>query len=88
MKHTIAIIALLSLALGSSYAGCGKTVTDNGKLKSFDKESKAVVVEVDGKEVTRKLTPSSKGAEDLQKLVGKKVIVVSSHDKVESVTKG
>ncbi|HYF34420.1 MAG TPA: hypothetical protein VD994_03945 [Prosthecobacter sp.] len=88
MKYTIAIIAVLSLAVGSTFAGCGKTVTDNGKLKSFDKETKVAVVEVEGKEVQRTLTPASKGAEDIDKLVGKKVTVVSSHNKVESITKG
>ena len=47
----------------------------------------ALVVEVDGKEVNRTLTPSSKGAEGVEKLVGKKVTVVSSHNKVESISK-
>ena len=88
MKQILTILATLSLSLGTSYAGCGKTVTDAGKLKSFDKETKALVIDVSGKSVTRTLTPSAKGAADVEKLVGKKVTVVSSHDKVESVTKG
>jgi hypothetical protein len=88
MKYTITALAVLTLALGSAYAGCGKTVTDTGKLKSFDKETKAVVVEVGGKEVKRSLTPSSKGGEGIEKLVGKKVVVISEHDKITSVTKG
>lgn len=88
MKHTIAIVALLSLALGSSYAGCGKTVTDTGKLKSFDQATKVAVVEVGGKEVKRELTPASKGGEEIDKLVGKKVTVVSEHNKVQTITKG
>jgi hypothetical protein len=88
MKYTIAIIAVLSLALGNTFAGCGKTVTNNGKLKSFDKETKVAVIDEDGKDVKVTLTPSSKGAEDVEKLVGKKVTVVSSHNKVESIKKG
>jgi hypothetical protein len=88
MKQILSIIATLSLAMGTSYAGCGKTTTDAGKLKSFDKDTKSLAIEVDGKTVTRTLTPSAKGAADVEKLVGKQVSVVSSHGKVESVTKG
>ena len=88
MKSTLTILAVLGLALTSSYAGCGKTETDVGKLKSFDKETKTLVVDVSGKEVKRTLTPSAKGAADVEKLVGKKVTVVSSHSKVESIVKG
>lgn len=88
MKYALTILAVLGLALSSSYAGCGKTETDNGKLKSFDKETKTLTVDVSGKEVKRTLTPNAKGAADVEKLVGKKVTVVSSHSKVESITKG
>lgn len=88
MKSILTIIALVGLAGGSAFAGCGKTVTDKGKLKSFDKDSKALVIEVDGKEVTRTLTAAATGGEDAEKLVGKKVTVVSSHNKVESLAKG
>lgn len=88
MKYALTILAVLGLALSSSYAGCGKTETDTGKLKSFDKETKTLVVDVSGKEVKRTLTPGAKGAADAEKLVGKKVTVVSSHNKVESITKG
>jgi hypothetical protein len=87
MKQILTIIATLSLSLGTSYAGCGKIDTDAGKLKSFDKETKQLVIDVSGKSVTRTLTPSAKGAADVEKLVGKKVTVTSSHGKVESVTK-
>ena len=68
MKQILTIIATLSLALGTSYAGCGKTTTDAGKLKSFDKDTKALVIDVDGKDVSRTLTPSAKGAADAAKL--------------------
>lgn len=88
MKHILAILVTLSLALGSSFAGCGKTETDKGKLKAFNKETKQIVVEVSGKEVKRTLTPSSKGGDAAESLIGKEVTVISSHNKVESVTAG
>jgi hypothetical protein len=87
MKHILTILAALSLALGSSFAGCGKIDTDKGKLKAVNKESKSITIEVAGKDVTRKLTPASK-AEGIDKLVGKSVVVTSSHGKVEAVTAG
>lgn len=88
MKHLLTILAALSLALGSSFAGCGKVDTDKGKLKAVDKDAKSITVDVAGKEVKRTLTPTSKGAEDLDKLVGKDVVVTSEHNKVTSVAKG
>jgi hypothetical protein len=88
MKHILTIVAALSLALGSSFAGCGKTETDKGKLKAVNAEKKQITIDVAGKEVNRTLTPSTKGADGLDKLVGKEVTVVSSHGKVESVVKG
>lgn len=88
MKHILTIVAALSLALGSSFAGCGKTETDKGKLKAVNAEKKQITIDVAGKEVNRTLTPSTKGADGLDKLVGKSVTVVSSHGKVESVSKG
>lgn len=88
MKHTLTIIAALSLALGSSFAGCGKSETDKGTLKAVNAEAKSITVEVAGKEVKRTLTPSSKGADGLDKLVGKAVTVVSEHGKVTSVSQG
>ena len=88
MKKILATIALVGLASGSAFAGCGKTETDTGKLKSFDAETKSVVIEVDGKEVKRTLTAKADGAKDAEKLVGKDVVVVSSHNKVESIKKG
>lgn len=88
MKHILTIVAALSLALGSSFAGCGKTETDKGKLKAVNAEKKQITIDVAGKEVNRTLTPSTKGADGLDKLVGKEVTVVSSHGKVESVSKG
>jgi hypothetical protein len=50
-------------------------------------EAKTITIDVAGKEVTRKLTPATK-AEDIEKLVGKDVVVTSSHSKVETVKAG
>ena len=90
MKHILTILAALSLALGTSFAGCGKTETDKGKLKAVNKEAKSITIDVAGKEVKRTLTPTTKGADDLDKLVGKEVTVISSihGGKVESIAKG
>jgi hypothetical protein len=87
MKHILTILATLSLALGSSFAGCGKIDTDKGTLKSVNAEAKSITVTVSGKDVKRTLTPSSK-TEGIDKLVGKNVVVTSSHGKVEAVTAG
>ena len=93
MKHIIAIMTAIGLAAGAAYAGCGKKVTDEGKLSSYDAETKAIVVELNGgKKATLKATPTTaaKDAEgkkvELADLVGKKVKVVSEHKKVDSVT--
>ena len=88
MKAILTTLAVLSIGLSSSFAGCGKTVTDKGKLKSFNKDSKSLVVSVGDKDVTRTLTPTASGAADVEKLVGQNVTVVSSHDKVTSIVKG
>jgi hypothetical protein len=88
MKHILTILAALSLALGTSYAGCGKIDTNKGTLKSFDKEAKSITITEGGKDVKLTLTPTTKGADDLKKLEGKDVVVTSSHKKVESITKG
>ena len=88
MKQILTILTVLSIGVSASFAGCGKTVTDKGKLKSFDKETKAVVVSVGGKDVKRTLTPTATGAGEIDKLVGQAVTVVSSHDKVQSIVKG
>lgn len=87
MKQILLSLAFIGFAVSSATAGCGKTVTNKGKLKSFNAETKALVVEEGGKEVKLTLTASAKGADGLDKLVGKKVTVVSSHGKVESVDK-
>lgn len=88
MKKALTLIALSTLALGSAYAGCGKVVTNEGKLKSFDPATKKVVVEgKDGAAATITLTPSTKGADGAEKLVGKNVKVDSEHGKATSIAK-
>lgn len=89
MKKFLALIAVLSLSLVSVDAACGKKVTTEGKLKSYEAEKKALTVEdKDGKAVTLTLTPSSTGADGLTALVGKDVKVISEHGKIDSVAAG
>jgi len=89
-KLLIAAIAIISLA-GVVEAGCGKKQTDAGTLSSFDKDTKSLVVSVDGKEVTltatkKTVAKDADGKEtDLDSLVGKEVKVTSEHKKVDSV---
>lgn len=86
MKKILAILTALSLMVGASYAGCGKKVTNAGKLKSYDAEKKQiVVVGEDGKPAKLTITPTTKGADKLKGLVGKDVKVISEHKKVDSV---
>ncbi len=83
MKSILTTLLIAGLS-ASAFAGCGKTETTSGKLKSVNKDSKSIVIEADGKDVTLTLTASVKNAE---KLVGKQVTAVSSHKKVESLKK-
>jgi len=84
MKSILTTLAVIGLS-ASAFAGCDKTETTSGKLKSVDPDSKSIVIESDGKEVKLTLTAAVK---DADKLVGKKVTAVSSHKKVESLKKG
>jgi hypothetical protein len=85
MKNILTILALLSLGF-SAQAGCGKTVTSEGTLKSYDAEKKTVVVTgADGKDATITLTPATTGADKAAALVGKPVKVVSEHNKAQSL---
>jgi hypothetical protein len=88
MKNILLIAATLCFAAGSAFAGCGKTVTNKGELKSFDSGSKKIVVVDGGKEVKLTLSPGAKGADKLEGLVGKDVVVESEHKKVTSVKAG
>lgn len=85
MKKLLALLAMATLTLGAQ-AGCGKKVTDEGKLKSYDAATKAAVVEkADGKTASITLTPSTTGADKAAGLVGKAVKVVSEHGKADSI---
>ncbi|MDA1139808.1 MAG: hypothetical protein O3B01_14630 [Planctomycetota bacterium] len=93
MRYILSIVATLCLMTsGDAWAGCGKKFTDKGTLASADSETKSLVVEVKGEKVTLKLTPETKaigkdGKEvKLADLVGKAVVVISEHKKVDSVT--
>ena len=88
MKKLFTLLAIASISAGSAFAGCGKIDTTEGKLKSFDAGTKVAVVETkDKKEVSVQVTPTSKGGEGLDKLVGKKVKVLASHGKVTEIGK-
>lgn len=85
MKKLLTVLAMVSLAVGAQ-AACGKKVTDEGTLKSYDAEKKEVVVtKADGKTATVTLTPATTGADKVADLVGKAVKVVSEHGKADSV---
>jgi hypothetical protein len=87
MKKLLAIITIVAVSAGSSFAACGKKVTDEGKLTSFNAEKKELTITTaDGKTVTRMLTPSTTGGDKAADLVGKAVKVVSEHNKADSVT--
>lgn len=89
MKKFLTLIALVTLSAGSAFAGCGKTTTSEGTLKSYDAATKTVVVEAkDGKATTITLTPSTTGADAVANLVGKSVKVVAEHGKAQSVAAG
>ena len=79
MKNILSILTVLALA-AAAQAGCGKTSTTEGVLKSFDAEKKQIVVTPlkGAKDVTITLTPETTGAEGLKDLVGKGVKVEAS----------
>ena len=91
MKTILSIIAIVAISASSVYAGCGKKNEITGTLKSYDKDTKLLVVEVDGKKSKITLTPKTevkkgKDKADIADLVGKKVKVISEHKKADSVT--
>lgn len=88
MKHILTLVSVLGLALGSSFAGCGITTTTTGKLKSYDKETKTIVIVSGGKEVKTVVKASTTGADAVAGLVGKNVTaVISKHGYAESIAK-
>lgn len=82
MKYILTLIAALALTF-SANAGCGKKVTTTGTLSSYNAEKKSIVILVNKKKVTLKITSSTKG--DPKKLKGKTVVVISEHKKVDSI---
>lgn len=85
MKQILTLAALAVLSLSAS-AACGKKVTNEGTLKSYDAEKKVVVVEIaEGKTASITLTPATTGADKAADLVGKAVTVISEHGKADSV---
>ncbi|MEK0444910.1 MAG: hypothetical protein RLZZ399_231 [Verrucomicrobiota bacterium] len=86
MKKFLALAAVTVLSVHVAHAGCGKVVTTEGKLKSFNAESKTLSVEsADAKVVTITLTPSTKGADLVAGLVGKAVKVDAEHNKATAI---
>ncbi len=88
MKKALALIAVLGLASGAAFAGCGKKVDVSGKLTGLDLESKKVTV--DGKAFT--LVPTAliplSWIKDGKLEVPKdaQVVVTHEHNKAEKVT--
>lgn len=88
MKKLLSILAVASLSFAPVFAGCGKIDTTEGKLKSFDPSTKVAVVETkSGGTKSLQLTPTSKGGDKAEKLVGKDVKVLSSHGKITEIGK-
>ena len=91
MKTILSIVAVVALGAGSIFAGCGKTTETTGTLKSFDKDTKTLIVDVKGKESKIALTAKTEIKKGKKKtkiadLIGKKVKVVIGHKKAVSVT--
>jgi predicted S18 family serine protease len=89
MKKLLALITVIAVSSSPVFAGCGKTVTNEGTLKSFDAATKTLVVAgKDGKEAKITLTPTTKGADAVAGMVGKSVKVDHEHNKATSVAAG
>jgi hypothetical protein len=89
MKKFLALITVIAVSSAPLFAGCGKTVTNEGKLKAFDAATKTLEVEgKDGKVEKITLTPTTKGADAVAGLVGKSVKVEHEHKKATSVAAG
>lgn len=92
MKKFLALMAVIGLAAFTAEAGCGKKVTNEGTLSTYDADTKSLVVESDDGKSKLTVTPKTEAKDkdgkkvDLADLVGKKVKVVSEHKKIDSVT--
>ena len=85
MRQILTLMVAIGLAGGAAIAGCGKKVTDVGNLKSYDSSTKTIVVVVEGKETTLTVTPGTEGRDKLEGMVGKGVVAVSEHSKLDWV---
>lgn len=83
----LAVVLAFGVNLGSTFAGCGKKVTNKGTLKSVDADKKTITVASMGEETKLSLTAGTKavGADKVADMKGKKVKVISEHGKVDSV---
>ena len=91
MKTILSIVAVVALGAGSIFAGCGKTTETKGTLKSFDKDTKTLVITVKGKDskiamTTKTAYKQGKKATKIDDLIGKEVTVVVGHKKAVSVS--
>ena len=91
MKLVYSLLLAIVVTAGSAYAGCGKKLTSEGALKSVDSKKKVITVVDKAGEITKlSLTMNTKivGAPHgkLADLLGKKVTVISEHNKIDSVT--
>lgn len=92
LTKTLALIAVLSLALAPVWAGCGVKDTHQGTLEAIHQEDNSIVVLAgDGEKVKLTLTADTKVMNadgkkvEVSNLVGKKVKVVSEHAKIDSI---
>jgi hypothetical protein len=86
MKKLLAILTIVAVSAGSTFAACGKKVTDEGKVTNYNADKKEISIEVaEGKTVALTLTPDTKLAGKAEDLVGKKVKAISEHKKLDSV---
>ena len=83
MKKVLSFLAIIGLAAGSVFAGCGKKVETVGTLTKYNEEKKTIKIE--GADKPIKITATTKGADKLADLTGKKVKVISEHGKADSV---
>ena len=89
MKAILTLMVAIGLTTSAAVAACGKKVTDKGTLKSYDADKKTIVVTtMEGKDTTLTLTPATEGRDKVSTLVGKKVVAVSEHSKLDSVKAG
>ena len=85
MKTLLVLLTIIGFGVGGAIAGCGVKTTNTGKLKSYDADSKAIVVMEDDEEVTIEITEDTTVSENLKDMVGKDVKVISEHGKADSV---